>query len=103
GPLADVQVSAVPRGPRAGEPASSRPALAATAGDGRFSLGGLPPGPVELEAELYVAGAEVRDGRHGPSTRVLSATGRRDVRIVLPVPPGRQAAKTAVAPEISER
>jgi RNA polymerase sigma factor (sigma-70 family) len=76
-PLPEVRVGVVP-GPEDG---LLRPLPVVTAGDGRFRIEGLPPGPVQLEAERFVAAQPEPVGVGQARLRVEA--GRRDVRIVL--------------------
>jgi hypothetical protein len=78
-PLANVRVSAVPRGLAVDGPHTAGPAGFVTGTDGRFTLDGLARGPVELEVVRYVAGERV-----GPARQVRAETGQRDVPITLP-------------------
>jgi RNA polymerase sigma factor (sigma-70 family) len=78
-PLANVRVSAVPRGPAVGGPPAAGPAGFVTGIDGRFTLDGLAPGTLELEVVRYVAGERV-----GPARQVRAEAGQRDVPITLP-------------------
>jgi hypothetical protein len=78
-PLADVRVGVV-----AGQGDNLlRPLPVVTARDGRFCLEGLPGGPVELEAERFVAQQPAAPAAGPWQARLRVEAGRRDLRIVL--------------------
>jgi protocatechuate 3,4-dioxygenase beta subunit len=78
-PLPDVRVGVVP-GPKDG---LLRPLPVVTAGDGRFRIEGLPPGPVVLEAERFFAEPPAAPADGAWQARLRVEAGRRDIRIVL--------------------
>jgi hypothetical protein len=94
-PLADAQVTVRPRGVSKDGGNFLAPDPVVTAGDGRFVIRGLPAGAVDIEAELYVAGQEVRRGEQRPTVHTRAEAGQGDVRVAFPDLPRKGAHRPA--------
>jgi RNA polymerase sigma factor (sigma-70 family) len=92
-PLADAQVKVQPKGASKDGGSFLAPDPVVTAGDGRFVIRGLAPGPVDVEALLFVAGQEPRPSEQRPTSRVRAEAGQQDVQIVIPTTAGGPASK----------
>jgi RNA polymerase sigma factor (sigma-70 family) len=96
-PLADCQVTARPRAEVKNGGELSSPGAVVTAADGRFVIGALPRGPVDVEAVFYEAGHDLARGEQRPASRVRAEAGQGDVRVALPIRPAAPRADPSVA------